>query len=66
MHTSEREREYLFYRFTPTLLILCGFVTYFVIRLNHMCARGPFAGESLALQVGPFAWESVANHDVLL
>jgi hypothetical protein len=42
------------------------FVTYFVICLNHMVQEGPFTGESLALQVGPFAEESVAKHDVLL
>jgi hypothetical protein len=42
------------------------FVTYFVKRLSHMVQDGPFAGESLALQVGPFAGESVAKHDVLL
>jgi hypothetical protein len=30
------------------------FMSYFVIWLNHMVQEGPFAGESLALQVGPF------------
>jgi hypothetical protein len=28
--------------------------------------EGPFAGESLALQVGPFAGESIAKHDVFM
>jgi hypothetical protein len=42
------------------------FVTYFMIHLSHMVQEGPFAGESLALQVGPFARESVAKHDILL
>jgi hypothetical protein len=41
-------------------------VTYFVICLNHMVKKGPFARKSLALQAGPFARESVAKHDVLL
>jgi hypothetical protein len=43
-----------------------GLVSYFVICLNHMVQEGPFAGESLALQVGPFAGESIAKHDTLL
>jgi hypothetical protein len=42
------------------------FVTYFVIYLNHMVKEWPFAGESLALQAGPFAGEFVAKHDILL
>jgi hypothetical protein len=42
------------------------FVTYFVICLNHMVQEGPFAEESLALQVGPFARESKAKHHILL
>jgi hypothetical protein len=42
------------------------FVKYFVIRLNHTVQEGRFAGESLALQAGPFAGEFIAKHDVLL
>jgi hypothetical protein len=42
------------------------FVTYFVIWLNHMVQEGSFVGEFLALQVGPFAEESIAKHDILL
>jgi hypothetical protein len=42
------------------------FVTYFVICLNHMVQEGHFPRKTLALQVGPFAGESLAKHDVLL
>jgi hypothetical protein len=42
------------------------FVTYFMICLNHMVREGSFAGESLALQAGPFVEESIAKHDLLL
>jgi hypothetical protein len=31
-----------------------------------MVQQGSFDGESLALQVGPFAGESVAKHNVLM
>jgi hypothetical protein len=41
-------------------------VSYFVICLNHIVQEGPFAVESLALQAGPFARESVVKHDILL
>jgi hypothetical protein len=47
-------------------LFVSYFVTYFVVCLNHIVQEGPFAGESLALQVGPFAREFIAKHDVLL
>jgi hypothetical protein len=42
------------------------FVSYFVICLNHMVQEEPFAGESLALQAGPFVGQSVAKQDILL
>jgi hypothetical protein len=42
------------------------FVTYFVKCLNHKVQEGTFVGETLALQAGPFAGESVPNHDILL
>jgi hypothetical protein len=47
-----------------------NFVTYlsshFVIRLNHMVQEGTFVQQALALQVGSFVRETVANHDILL
>jgi hypothetical protein len=47
MLTREKERAH-------RINIVKGhFVTYFVKHLNHMVHEGPFAGESLALQVGP-------------
>jgi hypothetical protein len=41
-------------------------ISYFVKCLTHMVQEGPSVGETLALQAGPFARESVAKHDVLL
>jgi hypothetical protein len=42
------------------------FVTYFVKCLNHMVQEGSFVRETLALQAGPFVWETVAKYDILL
>jgi hypothetical protein len=42
------------------------FVAYFVKRLTHMVQEGSFVGETLALQVGPFAGEFIAKHDVVM
>jgi hypothetical protein len=43
-----------------------GLASYFVKCLNHKVQEGTFVGETLALQAGPFAGESVPNHDILL
>jgi hypothetical protein len=40
--------------------------SYFVICLNHMVQERIFVRKTLALQVGPFVWKTIAKHDILI